>query len=103
MSTPTECTGSAIPAMSRPNQYLIQLTSARKRVDQAVFDTISEYVKDPKGFKGGTDKIYDIKNAGVGFGKLSSKLPPAVRKALIKNTNALAKQIVLGKVTPPTQ
>ena len=79
------------------------LTSARKRVDQAVFDTISEYVKDPKGFKGGTDKIYDIKNAGVGFGKLSSKLPPAVRKALIKNTNALAKQIVSGKVTPPTQ
>ena len=79
------------------------LTSARKRVDQAVFDTISEYVKNPAGFKGGIDKHYDLKNQGVGFGKLSPKLPPAVRRAFVKNTNALGRLIIQGKVTPPAQ
>ena len=79
------------------------LTSARKRVDQAVYDTIAEFIKDPAAFKGGIDKTYDIKNAGVGFGKLSPTLPAAVRKAFTKSTNALAQLIVQGKVTPPTQ
>ena len=79
------------------------LTSARKRVDQAVFDTIAEYQKNPSAFKGGIDKHYDLKNQGVGFGKLSSKLPVAVRKAYVKSTNALGKLIIQGKVTPPTQ
>src|SRR5438132_9608709 len=79
------------------------LTSARKRVDQAVYDAIAEFIKDPAAFKGGIDKTYDIKNAGVGFGKLSPTLPAAVRKAFTKSTNALAQLIVQGKVTPPTQ
>ncbi len=79
------------------------LTSARKRVDQAVYDTIAEYVKDPKGFKGGIDRTYDIKNGGVGFGRLSPALPLAVRRAYTKSTNALAAQIASGKLTPPTQ
>jgi basic membrane protein A len=79
------------------------LTSARKRVDQAVYDTIAEFVKDPAAFKGGIDKTYDIKNAGVGFGKLSPNLPAAVRAAFTKSTNALARLIQQGKVTPPTQ
>lgn len=79
------------------------LTSARKRVDQAVFDTIAEYQKDPAGFKGGIDKTYDVKNGGVGFGKLSSALPPAARRAYNKSTNTLVQQIIQGKVTPPAQ
>jgi basic membrane protein A and related proteins len=79
------------------------LTSARKRVDQAVYDTIAEYQKDPAGFKGGIDKTYDLKNAGVGFGKLSTALPAAARKAIGKSTNALVKLILAGKVTPPAQ
>jgi len=79
------------------------LTSARKRVDQAVFDTIKEYMADPKGFKGGIDKTYDLKNQGVGFGKLSPKLPASVRAAFGKSTNALARLIIQGKVTPPAQ
>ncbi len=79
------------------------LTSARKRVDQGVYDTIAEFVKDPAGFKGGIDKTYDIKNAGVGFGKLSPSLPAAVRRAFTKSTNALAQLMAQGKVTPPTQ
>ena len=79
------------------------LTSARKRVDQAVFDTIGEYVKNPKAFKGGIDKLYDLKNQGVGFGKLSPLVPKAARIAYAKSTNALARQIIAGKVTPPAQ
>jgi basic membrane protein A len=79
------------------------LTSARKRVDQAVYDTIAEFIKDPAAFKGGIDKTYDIKNAGVGFGKLSPSLPAAVRRAFTKSTNALAQLMAQGKVTPPTQ
>jgi basic membrane protein A and related proteins len=78
------------------------LTSARKRVDEAVFDTIAEFQKDPAGFKGGIDKHYDLKNQGVGFGKLSTKLPLAVRRAYTKSTNALGRLIIQGKVTPPT-
>jgi basic membrane protein A len=79
------------------------LTSARKRVDQAVYDTIAEFQKDPSGFKGGIDKIYDIKNAGVGFGRLSSALPRGARVSISKSTNALARLLATGKVTPPTQ
>jgi basic membrane protein A and related proteins len=79
------------------------LTSARKRVDQAVFDTIKEYMNDPKGFKGGINKVYDLKNQGVGFGKLSPKLPAKVRRAFGKSTNELARLIIHGKVTPPAQ
>jgi basic membrane protein A len=79
------------------------LTSARKRVDSAVYDTIAEYQKDPAGFKGGIDKTYDLKNAGVGFGTLSTALPAAARIAYRKSTNALARLIIQGKVTPPTQ
>ncbi len=79
------------------------LTSARKRVDQAVFDTISEYQKNPSGFKGGIDKTYDIKNAGVGFGRLSPALPSAARLSILKSTNALARLIETGKVVPPAQ
>jgi basic membrane protein A len=79
------------------------LTSARKRVDQAVYDVIASFVKDPAGFKGGTDKVYDLTNAGVGFGTLSPNLPAATRRAFIKSTNALVQLIIKGKVTPPTQ
>jgi basic membrane protein A len=78
------------------------LTSARKRVDEAVFDTIAEFQKNPAGFKGGIDKHYDLKNQGVGFGKLSPNLPAAVSKAYITSTNALGRLIIQGKVTPPT-
>jgi basic membrane protein A len=79
------------------------LTSARKRVDQAVFDTIKSYTKDPSSFKGGTDKVYSLKNQGVGFGTISHKLPEPVRKMLAAKTNLLARQIIAGKITPPTQ
>jgi len=79
------------------------LTSARKRVENGVYDTIAEYVKDPAAFKGGIDKTYDLKNGGVGFGKLSPDLPAAARRAFAKSTNALARSIIKGDITPPAE
>lgn len=88
------------------DQYFLgkhMLTSALKRVDQAVFDTIKQYNANPTGFHGGDEKLYNLKNGGVGYGRLSSKLPPSVRKQLAASTNALEKLIIQGKVTPPKQ
>jgi basic membrane protein A len=79
------------------------LTSARKRVDEAVVDVVGEYVKDPKGFKGGIDKTYSLANQGVGFGKISTKLPEKFRKAYAKDTNTLARKIIGGAIEPPAQ
>jgi basic membrane protein A len=88
------------------DQYFLgkfMLTSALKKVDQGVFDTIKEYQANPTGFKGGTDKLYNLKNGGVGYGRLSAKLPPSVRKALNTSTKALEQLIIKGKVKPPKQ
>jgi basic membrane protein A and related proteins len=47
------------------------LTSALKKVDVAVFDTVKA-VQDGS-FKGGTDTVFDVKTGGVGLGKVSSE------------------------------
>ena len=47
------------------------LTSALKKVDVAVYDTIKA-VQDGS-FKGGTDTVFDVKTGGVGIGKVSSE------------------------------
>ncbi len=73
------------------------LTSAQKKVDQGVFQTI-QLVKQGK-FKGGVDGIFNVKNKGVGYGKVSTKAPK--RAALIKTLNLWSGQIAKGKVKPP--
>jgi len=47
------------------------ITSALKKVDVAVFDTVKQ-VQDGS-FKGGEDTIFDVKSGGVGLGKVSSE------------------------------
>jgi basic membrane protein A and related proteins len=47
------------------------LTSALKKVDVAVFDTVKA-VQDGS-FKGGTDTVFDVKTGGVGLGKVSAE------------------------------
>ena len=79
------------------------LTSATKHVNVAVYDAIKEYVNDPAGFKTGYNQNYTVKNGGVGYGRLSKKLPLAVRKQYTRSTLALEKLIAKGKVKPPTQ
>jgi basic membrane protein A len=69
------------------------LTSALKRVDTAVFNSI----KDAKGgsFKGGQDAVYGLKDDGVGIGKFSPKAP----KNIPAKIAAIKAQIVSGKIT----
>ena len=73
------------------------LTSATRRSTRASTQTI-KLVKDGK-FKGGVDGLFNVKNGGVGYGKVSAKAPN--RTALIAKLNAWAKQIADGKVKPP--
>jgi basic membrane protein A len=58
------------------------LTSALKRVDTAVFDSIRD-AKSGK-FKGGRDAVYGIDDDGVGIGKFSSKAPKSIPAAVGK-------------------
>jgi basic membrane protein A and related proteins len=69
------------------------LTSALKRVDTAVFDSIRD-AKTGK-FKGGQDAVYGIKDAGVGIGKFSTQAP----KGIAAKVAAVKQQIVSGKIT----
>jgi basic membrane protein A len=88
------------------DQYFLgphMLTSATKKVNVAVYDAIAEYAKDPDGFKTGFNANYTVKNNGVGYGRLSPKLPKAVAKAYTKSTNALVKLLASGKVKPPAE
>ena len=78
------------------------LTSATKKVNVAVYNAIKEYNADPSGFKTGFNQNYTVKNGGVGYGKLSPKLPKPVAKAYTASTNALAKLIASGKVKVPS-
>jgi basic membrane protein A and related proteins len=74
------------------------LTSAVKRVDVAVFRTIRDVQNGT--FKAG-DSLFNVKNGGVTFGKISTKYPKSA--ALKKKLNAVAAQIAAGKIKPPTK
>jgi basic membrane protein A len=68
------------------------LTSALKKVDEAVFESIKR-VQDGT-FKGGTDVIATVKNGGVGIGKISAegqKYADQIKK--------LQDQIAAGEIT----
>jgi basic membrane protein A len=79
------------------------LTSALKRVDRSVYEAIKAYKSNPKGFKGGFNKNYTLKNNGVGFAALSSKVPAKERAAITKATNHIAKLIIAGKIKVPSK
>jgi basic membrane protein A len=71
------------------------LTSALKRVDVGIFDAVQQ-AKQGK-FRGGSDLLFDLKNNGVGVGRIN----PSVPKAFIAKMNALRAKIVAGKVKVP--
>jgi basic membrane protein A and related proteins len=79
------------------------LTSATKNVALSVYQAIAAYKKNPSGFKGGFDKTYSVKNNGVGYGKLSTKLSKADRTFITKKVALIKKQIASGKIKPPAQ
>jgi len=73
------------------------LTSAQKKVDAGVTQTIK--LTKAGNYKGGVDGLFNLKNGGVGYGKVSVNAPN--RNALIVTLNKWAQQVASGKVTPP--
>jgi basic membrane protein A len=69
------------------------LTSALKRVDTAVYDSIKD-AKDGN-FQGGRDTVYGLHDDGVGIGKFSPKAPPGIAAKV----EAIRKHIVSGKIS----
>jgi basic membrane protein A len=70
------------------------LTSATKKVDVAVLDTIKS-VQDGQ-FKAGTDQLFDLKNDGVGIGKVS----PAGEQ-FVSQLDPIKEKITSGEITVP--
>ena len=73
------------------------LTSAVKRVDNGVYLAIKGAQSGQ--FKGGSNLTFNLKNNGVGLGKISSNVPASV----LKKVATLRAQIVSGKIVPPTK
>jgi basic membrane lipoprotein Med (substrate-binding protein (PBP1-ABC) superfamily) len=69
-----------------------------KRVDTGVFLAVRG-AKSGKGYKGGGDLVFNLKNGGVSVGKISKKA--RIPKAWITQINNLKKQIIAGKIKPP--
>jgi basic membrane protein A and related proteins len=71
------------------------LTSALKRVDEAVFSTIKS-VQDGS-WKGGRNLVFGLSQDGVGLGTFSPRVPQEDRAAI----DEIAKQIVAGDIRIP--
>jgi basic membrane protein A len=71
------------------------LTSAQKKVDVAIFTTVQQ-VKQGR-FRGGADTLLNVKNRGVGYGKISSRAPKTLKAKL----DAVAKRIAAGTIKIP--
>jgi len=77
------------------------LTSALKDVASAVYLTSKEFKANPTGFKTGFNKVFTVKNGGIGYGKVSTKLKN--RAAIIVKVNKIKKLIASGKIVPPAK
>ena len=73
------------------------LTSAQKKVDVGVFSTIA--LAGTSKWKGGVDSLFNAKNNGVGYGKVSTAAPS--RAGLIALLSKWQKDLASGKVKPP--
>jgi basic membrane protein A len=71
------------------------LTSALKQTGVGVSDAVSKAAKGK--FPGGTDILLDLKNNGVGVGKMA----PQVEKPWISLMNKYKAQIIAGTLVPP--
>ena len=72
------------------------LTSGVKRVDNGVFAVAQQ--EQQGQFKGGTDLNFDLKNGGMGIGKISPSCPPA----FIKLMNSYKAKIIAGTLKVPS-
>ena len=72
------------------------LTSAVKRVDVSVFETIKAVQEGT--FQPGTDALFNLENEGVAIGKTSDK----VSQEILDKVDELKQQIIDGEITPPS-
>jgi basic membrane protein A len=72
------------------------LTSATKKVDRAVFLTISAVRSGT--FRGG-NAVYGLAQGGVGLGKISARVP----KSEVTAVERIRSLIVRGRIVPPTK
>jgi basic membrane protein A and related proteins len=72
------------------------LTSALKKTDVGVYDTVQGAANGH--FKGGKDLLFNLKNNGVGVGKISKKVP----KSWITLMNSYKSKIIHHKLKVPT-
>jgi basic membrane protein A len=70
------------------------LTSATKKVDVAVLDTIKSVQDDQ--FDAGSDQLFDLKNDGVGIGKISAE-----GTSLASKLDPIKEGIISGETTVP--
>jgi basic membrane protein A len=75
------------------------MTSATKKVDVAVFSTIQAAQKSGAAFRTNFNAVFSVKNNGVGYGKISNKISPALKTA-VEN---IRKQIASGKIKVTVQ
>jgi len=73
------------------------LTSALKDVAAAVYLTTKEFKANPSGFRGGFDKIFNVKNGGIDVGKISKKVP----KKYVAQIAVIKKKIAKGQIKIP--
>src|SRR5262249_33240460 len=73
------------------------LTSALKKVDVGVSDTIGLVVEGT--FRGGVDGLFNTANDGVGYGKVAQDAPD--RDTLISTLDDWTKKLSAGDVKPP--
>jgi basic membrane protein A len=70
------------------------MTSATKKVDVAVYKTIEAAKAAGAKFKTNTSAIFTVANGGVGYGKISSRVSPALRQQV----EAVRKLLAAGKI-----
>ena len=71
------------------------MTSATKKVDVAVYKTIEAARKAPvRSSSTNTSAIFTVANGGVGYGKISSRVSPALRQQV----EAVRKLLAAGKI-----
>ena len=72
------------------------LTSAVKRVDVAVFETVK--AAQEGNFEGGSDAVFNLENEGVAIGETSDQ----VEQDILDKVDELKQQIIDGEITPPS-
>ena len=80
------------------------MTSATKKVDVAVLSTIKAAKASGAKFRTGFNAIFTVKNGGVGYGKISARIPVNLRNAVENIRKQIAAGTIKGipQAPPPT-